>query len=57
MSDFDIDQEIAWCQEEIEQDEAIEGSSSFSDFHRQRLTENRERLVGLEEVKALGGTQ
>lgn len=41
------EQEIEWLREDIATDEAVENSSDFSDFHRQRLAENR---VALEEL-------
>jgi len=47
----DYEQELQWLREEIEADEAVEGTSDFSDFHRERLNENKnkwEELTGEE---------
>lgn len=45
----ELEQEIFWTQSDISDDEALEGTRDFSDFHRQRLAENRVKLAELEE--------
>ncbi len=44
MEEFDLEQEIAWLEEEISEDECVMASSNRSDFHLTRLKENREKL-------------
>ena len=47
MTDKELSQEIEWVKEEIEADEYIMDTSDRSDFHAERLEENRERLQDL----------
>lgn len=49
-NEISVEQEIEWLKEEIDQDECIRGSDSFSDFHEQRIAENREKLKEFEDI-------
>ncbi len=51
MKEFNLEQEITWLQEEIEQDEYVMNSSDRSDFHRERLNENRIKLAELLDLR------
>ena len=51
MEKFDLEQEIAWLQEEIEDDEFVLSSRDSSAFHRERLAENQAKLKDLLDLR------
>jgi len=49
--DFDLEQEIEWLTEEIEQDEIVMQTKDRSFFHKERLDENRAKLAELLDIR------
>jgi hypothetical protein len=46
-----LEQKIAWVQEEIEQDEFLRNTRDFSNFHQERINENRAKLQELIDIR------
>jgi hypothetical protein len=51
MQEFDLEQEIAWLEEEIADDECVMETSSGGDFHSERIRENRAKLQDLIDLR------
>ncbi len=49
MDKINIAQEIIWTEQEIADDDALEGTRDFSNFHKERLAENRIKLQDLQD--------
>jgi len=47
----DLDDQIEEVQDDIRADECLQDTTDFSDFHRERLKENRALLATLKDCK------
>ncbi len=57
MDEKERRQEMIWLEEEINQDESLRDTSDFSNFHQERIDENRMKLKELKEIEALDGNE